>query len=189
MILQLLIFEEGSSLSGNWHLLRAPKRGIPNLKSSTTFAISAVPQGSDYCNGIHRFWASITQSQCTYKLLKQISSMAFEIMFLIHHYEFIKTLFESLQQLPWHHHQKLKYFALSSMELHNSASSPSIYSHFNASLAAYIALITMTTPRLQGHNLLSNPSFRSLSATMFIKNHLIPYSQLGGIWPLLHTHI
>lgn len=117
------------------------------------------------------------------------SSMAFEIMFLIHHYEFIKTFFESLQQLPWHHHQKLKYFALSSMELHNSASSPSIYSHFNASLAAYIALITMTTPRLQGQNLLSNPSFRSLSATMFINNHLIPYSQLGGIWPLLHTHI
>lgn len=155
MLLLLLIFEEGSTLSGKWHLLRGPKLGIPNLKSLNTFAISAIPQGSGYCNGFPHLWASLTQSQCTYKLLKQISSMAFKIMFLIHHYELIKTFSESLQQLPWHHHQKLKHFALSLMELHNSASSPSIYSHFNASLAAYVALIAMTTPRLQGHSLFS----------------------------------
>lgn len=160
-----------------------PKLGIPNLTSLNTSAIPAIPQGSGYCNSFQHLWASLTQSQCTYKLLKQISSTAFEIMFLIHHYEIIKTFSESLQQLPWHHHQKLKHFALSLMELHNSASSPSIYSHFNASLAAYVALIT---PRLQGHNVLSEiPSFRSLSATVFINNHLISYSQLGGIWPLL----
>ena len=155
MLLLLLIFEEGSALSGKRHLLRAPKMGILNLKSLNTFAISTIPQGSGYCNGFQDLWTSLTQSQCTYKLLKQISSMAFEIMFLIHHYELIKTSSDSLQQLPWHHHQKLKYFALSLMELHNSASSPSIYSHFNASLAAYVALIAMTTPRLQDHNLLS----------------------------------
>lgn len=74
---------------------------------------------------------------------------------LIHHYELIKTFTESLQHLPWHHYQTLKHCALSLMEFHNSASSPSIHSRVNASLAAWRSLIVMTSPRLPGHNLLS----------------------------------
>jgi len=144
MLLLIMIFEEGQHLQENASTQTAyPKSEVIehlcHFCSSTGFRL------------LQWFPASLGQSYPIPMYLQTPEtnrSMAFEIMFLIHQYELIKTFSESLQQLPWHHHQKLKHFALSLVELHNSASSPPSYSHFNASLAAYVALIAMTTPRL-----------------------------------------
>lgn len=156
---------------------------IPNLKASNPFFSFA---------GLRLLWwfpAPLGESDPIPMYLKsQHKSQAFDFLLLICHYELGKTFSKSLQQFPWYHHQKLRHFALSLMELHSSASPhpPTPISMHHCQGRSFEGFGNSHPARPQSP--LSNPSFRFLSPAMFINNHRILY-QMGGIWPLPHRHI
>lgn len=136
---------------------------IPNLKALHPFAISSVTRGSGYSDGFqHPLGQPYPISQY---LNSHHKSQAFNFLLLIHHDELGKTLSKSLQQLPWHHHQKWRHFDLFFMELCLSSIHQLL---FPCSTTRDGALRALATSRLQGHNLLSQtPPFNSSLSNVY----------------------
>lgn len=179
MLLMHWIFEEGSGHSGKWPFLRASQtwRHCTHLPFLQLHGVQVTLMVSS------TLWANLTQSHSTLTPitnLKHSTSCFLSIMMNL-----VRLSLNPSSSYPGiiTRNEGILLFIL-----WNSASPPSINSHFLAALPGMELWELWQLPDCKATVSSLKPLLSIPLWAMFINNHRIFY-QMGRIWPLLHRHI